>query len=456
MFDNSSYHFHIAELLMVQTGTYNDQVLRPYTANADPRRVMQLHETTFGGRQFNVNALAGIAGQILVPATNHQGIIPIANGWNESRFRFLMRVECGGPFGDDTIYIITGYTDHADTSFSRLLDPNMSFFINNIIALTVAIEQTSMGPIERLRLANASHVLSDQFNNNLHSMRPEDVFSTLSASMYTSKEDYRTNFRMGSKLSKRNNGSAPSYLGKALDAHRQAMSQSESYDDLTAIMSNASGFVKDSTPSDISPLFILSQKTGWRQNNAVTFTELERLSPNLHDVTHVQLAAQLPQPAPHSGQSEHFSGLNGETIAVTMLSQSIPSLMMDCILTHVWFNVTNDTLGGNYEFNFGDAGGFSDMDISPFLQSFQDRFLAEIFNDITRSNNIVISLQVRIDIRGDSFFEINFDNQGFVEYIIPTFSDALMTPVMTTTTEDLAGLSNTISHLADQLSYSYE
>jgi len=456
MYNQAAGHFHVAELLMVESGTYNDQVLRPYTANADPQRVMQLVETTFNGRNFSPSNLAGIAGQILLPSAQNCGVVPISNGWGNSRFRFLMRVECGGAFGNDTVYILTGYTDHADASFSGLLDPGMRLFFNNMIAMNVITEMTPMGPVERLRLANASHILSDTFNNNLTALRPEDVFSNLSAAMYGSPTDYRTNFRMGNKLSRRNNGSAPTYLGNTLNAYRQATSGAEPYDDLASTMSNASGLVRESTVTSVTPLFILSNATQWNTTNYITYQELINLSPTVDNVTHIQFAKTMLNPVPVRGSTEYLHGVTPETIAVSTLSQAVPALMMDCVLTSVWFTITNDTIGGYPEFVYGNAAGFSNVDLEPFLQAFQDRFVAEIYNDLTRGNQIVVSLEVNIDVRGDAFFSINFDNNGPVDYAVPTFADAILAPVLTNDTADLANLSNTISHLSDQLTYAYQ
>lgn len=450
-----SENFIIHQLLMVESGSYHEQPLRPYTANADGSRVAQIAEISNFGRNYMPTTIAGIASQILVPSTEVYGSAAIANGWSCPRFRFMMEVTCDGPFGDNLRYILTGYTDHADVSHGGLLDPNLAFYINNVVILATVHEQTPMGVIERTRLVNAMHLLADHNKTDMISMRPDDLFSAASSLSYVNRQDHRVGFTFGAKLSYRNNGAPSSYLSRALSAQRDAMSMDDGTSDLSATMERAQGIVREQSFSQVVPLHILRSKTSFKDYSSVTFAELDRLSPGLDEVTHIQMARSSPVPVANQNNSEHFYGKTNETLAATVIGQSVPALMMDCILTSVCFSVTNDAYGAQTSFFFGDVRAFSNVDLTPFIEAFQHRFLTEIYPGLTRNNALIVSLEVDMDIRGDSFIKISVDNQGVYEFILPTFADALTPPVLANDVQILDSLASTITHLGDQITNAF-
>ena len=76
----------ITKLMMVETGTYNDQFFRPYRTNMDMGVLASFQEATHAMPRITPTSIAGIASQIMAPTAEPQGNVNIVNGWDTRRF----------------------------------------------------------------------------------------------------------------------------------------------------------------------------------------------------------------------------------------------------------------------------------------------------------------------------------------------------------------------------------
>lgn len=461
----------IRRLLFLETGTYNDMMLRPYQTNVHQRDLVQLQEVTRGGQNLSASNLSGLAGQIIRPASQAHGIANIANGWRQGRFAFMLEVYIPDNFGGARVQYLTGYTDHAEISHGGLLDPNMQLFFNNSIQCRQVVYEAPTGTVLQQRVNDAAHVLSGAYNPSFgsvaqttHTMRPTDVFDAVGAATlgnYGDVVDTRTTFVQGTlKKSERMNAAAPTYLSRLLTTHRDVMAgANDAEDTLPDMMGTAAGVVKEPTLTGDTFLHHLQMETRLAIGGHVTYQELCRVQPNLDHIAKVILARgpHLMQ-APHQvGQTEHWQGTTHETIMATILSHAVPALMMQLMLTKVAFQATNRTLNGQSEVLFADVKSFAseNLDMTQYLQVFDARLRSEVLADLSHGGLIDYTVNCRFDVLGETFIEIQVGGGVPVPYAVPSFADALFAPVLTNNYQNLQTLANDIGMLTDNISVNH-
>lgn len=450
----------VERLLLSETGTYNDPVSRPYYAGIDERTLSAVQEVTRGGANVSASTLSGVAGAILRPIAEGQGIVYVANGWTTRRFRFLMDVVISNNFGCTIRQYISGYTDHADVSASEHIDPNMRLYFNSVVTIRETIEPTLHGNILRPAVSESSHILlgsTPSFNNHgPQSMRPEDVFTTMSHGALPAGNvmDLRSGFVGLAKKSRRSNVSAPVYLSRTLKAYRSVMDDDEAVgSDMSSMMEDARGKVREASLSQ-DPFFgIAIDNTGFSENGSITFAELNWLSPNLIDRTAVAMAKGVHEKSiHHAGQTEHWNGNTHQTQIATIMTHAVPAIMMDLMLTKLSVSMTNMTLDGSFDVRILGYRGFSKgLDYTPYLQLMQQRLEVELLRDISMNNTLGLAIRMEVDVLGDTFVSVGLNGQPFIDYVTPSFADALMAPVMAGSYQPLEMLASTVSELAENL-----
>ncbi len=459
----------IRRLFMVETGSYEDMMLRPYdTSNMNTKHLLQLQEVTQGGRNLAAPTLAGIAGQIVRPASQPQGMAQIPNGWGERRLRFLMEVVEPDGFGGEQVQYLTGFTNYVGVvnNFSQMhLDPNMELYFNTSITTRRVPYQTPMGLSMEQRITDASHILTGHYNpspghlnHTTHTMRPQDVFDAVGASTLTQFGadviDTRTTFA-SSKLKKsiRANTSAPTYLSRLLTTHQNVMMGADTSDDLGKIMAEASGVVREPGITTDPFLNELILRTKLAHGGSITYGELCRLQPGLDDIVHVVLATGINAAHNHQrGLAEGWQGNTHETIMANILIHAVPALMMDLMITKVGFTATNRTQDGQTEVLLTGVRTFTEnVDMEPYLNRFIMRLKAEVLNDLSMNGLIDYYIQATFDAMGETVIDISVGGQPSIRYVSPSFADALFVPVVTNDQFVLNKLANDISTLAENL-----
>lgn len=458
----------ICKALFVETGTYNDLVSRPWDTHVDIPVLHAFQEATRGGTSISAATLSGVAGAMMRPQTEGEGLIAIANGWDTRRLRFMLEIEHEQSFGGRLRQYVTGYTNHVGVvtgmNGQTIIDPNMMLYLNNSITLTSVQEQTPMGIILRSTVADVSHVLSGTyapaFNGNgnvTHTMRPEDVFSTMSLGVLSDTSnvfDGRTTFAQGMvKKSARNNGSAPTYLSKVLNAHQYGMSLDQNNGaDLVEVTNNARGMVLEGLVADDMFLGRLSRETSLSQGSSLTYSELCSLDSTLDSRVVVSLSKPTVQDTHRRGDTENWNNRMPETVAATMLCSSVPSLMTQLMLTGIAFMATNRTMTGEYDVRIlGQKSFVEGMDLTPYLQMFQQRLEVEVLRNLSSNNQIPFAVTMQCDLLGETTVDISIGDGPMVPFNNPQFSDALSAPVVTQNVGTVRQMASDIETLASNL-----
>jgi len=458
----------ILNLIFVETGQYQDMLLRPYHAVVDQRNLNLMQETTQGGQNLTMGALTGVAGQVIAPMTNPQGMISIDNGWGTRRLRFVLVVETEQQFGGRTVQYLSGYTDHNDLSHSGLLDPRMRLYFNNSMLTQIITEMTPMGPQEVQRVMDASQLLMGSYSmgygtmgHQPTTMRPMDVFASQSTAFmrdFTQRPviDGRTNFGVDTiKKSHRQNASAPAYLSKLLQAHKATMTSADVDATDEQLMGNARGFAKEALVGEDAFLAEMMLRSSLRQNGSIQYGELIEYDRTLHDRAQVivqQTAHQLSTGYVAQDAGEHWRGTTHETTVATILSHAVPGLMMDLMLNKIAFSATNMTPGNQIDIKLtGIPYGFANVDPEPQVQQFFQMLRFQLLNDISMGNKMSYEIHAQVDVVGDSQFQISMNGSPLTPYVVPSFSDARFAPVLAANPQTLHDLSTSIIGLADRL-----
>lgn len=453
----------ITRLVMTETGTYNDMVSRPYEAHLDGDTLSAFQEATQWGENVTPSAIAGVAGNIVRPRAQPERQVGIVNGWETPRLRFMMEVEYEAGMGTYVTQVVCGYTDYVGATRSGNIDHNMKLYFNSSIILRHTQAMTSTGRSTISQMADNSHIVTQAnqtpigpsaFGGNSLTMRPEDLFNRMQTGGIPSELtaiDTRQKFIQGIKKSSRKNNLAPSYMSRVLDAHRHSMNDSdygETYEDMCH---KASGTVREGLIHSDGFMRNLTVASNLMEEGFIYFGDLMELDNTIADRAVLSFNTPTTQVSNHSrGDSANWSSTELETVAATALSNSVPSLMMDTMLTKVSFMVTNETFDGTFDCRILNAMHFNkNVSVKEYAERFMHRLQVEVLRDLSRNNNFTVKLEMHCDVIGETHINISMNGGPEIPYVTPSFSDGLLVPVLTTQQETLDGVTTGFEMLSD-------
>lgn len=464
----------VHRLMFFEVGSYHALAIRPYQTHADAQSMGIFNDVTLGGTNLNPNAIAQGCDGLVRPSTQANGTVNIAGGWDESRFVFLMNVSIE-KMGVTVHQVLSGYTDHMGLSLQGSLNPDMRLHFNNSVEIRQSTVLGVNGRQTQMAVRDASHILTDSVGsvhnpnvggwgnsqNNMNyscSMRPQDIFHRVGGSAILQSDVYannaldgRVSFLQGPKKSRRSNASAPIYLSRLLTAHQTAERNSmDAMDDDVDIYDAAKGSVVEQSMMDDGFLSSLDAHSQIMSTGSLTYGELCMSNPHVDQICEV-VKRKAGAPIHHGREANHWNGANNETLIATILSHSVPALMLDLMLLGVEFTATNSTMDTDYAVAVTGANSFAEnIDLTPYVTRFIDRLKLEILTDISRRNRISFGIQMRCDIVADTVIDITL-NGATERFTMPSFCDALAAPVFTNQRSDLDNVANDIMAISNNL-----
>ena len=472
LIDQYRERVEVSKALFVETGTYNDMTMRPYETNFDQNLVNQFGELTLGGTSVSPAALSGIANQFLIPSAQAQTNVTIAEGWDTPRLRFILELTYYDGSGRASMRkILQGYTNHVGVAPSGAIDFNMMLYFNNVVTLRQSTIMTENGSSLRTSVGEASHLIRGDYDMTLGGqpnitwlMRPEDVFSTMGSSALGEEDilDLRVTFaNTPVKKSRRSNGSASHYVSDVIKGYRHSVDSSNYNVDFADALNKASGLVREQPMSGDKFFFDLTNNTAsFAQGGSVTYGEMCSLYPEFDNVAVIIPRKQMVHSQPQGfmggyserGQGEYWTSSNNETVWATVLAQSIPSIMVDGMLTKVTFMATNQTLDGAHSVQMMDAGSFADgLNLVPYVEHFITRLKSEILTGLSNNNHIDYALTASIDVLGDSNIRIRIADGPETDFTSPSFCDALFAPILTNSQSHISKVAYDLQALSDTI-----
>ncbi len=461
--------FQLIQMIMQETGSYNDLGYRPYVPNTQENTLSILQQATNGGDNTSAEAILGVAGQILRPAAQAVGTALIQNGWGTRRFRFLMRVALGNRFqamGSQEA-VISGYSDYTGANPGTLsIDPNMRLYFNNVVLLNATnVTDPNIGVTQMIRMIDNAQIITGEhapvvINSQLTSvgavsMRPEDVYQEMRSSFYTGQNviNDSSTFSAGIKRSNRANNNPAQYLSKILTAHASVMNTNNE-DDYHRALRAAQGMVRENPLSNNLFIHELQRETEIMRTGSVTWGELTHMNPHIDTVTRINfLKPDAIAMSDYTANSARMLGASPECVTATIVANTIPGIMMDCMMVSAAFQVTNRTVTGDVVVQMAGAGSFvQNMDISNMVGRFKHEVALYVDRELTMGRARFIDMTVQANAIGDTSVSVSIDGCPAVPYVIPSFCDAVIAPVVTQGLDALKTLSMDINTLANNIS----
>lgn len=448
----------VVRLLIFETGTYNQQWRRPFVTNCEGPVLNTLQDQVNNTGAITPSMFGGVASMFLQPVSQVEKHIDIACGWNERRNRFMLEVEHTTAIGSKVRELIMGYTSHVGIgNMGQSIDHSMIFYINSIMMLRDQNVMTESGLIVRPTVINNSHLLANNhfggisMDNSYRDqwMRPEDVYVLIDRQYMEPINpgdmvfDTRNASSASAVKSKRNNGVASQYIADVLSgwmSARKDVSVSSEYNDMHATLQKAREHAALNSETLTSRDFFLTAISGVRGEpigNNFKFTDLSKLDPNAWNNTVITIPGQMERSQMHvAGTTADWNGADRNSVVASILSSSVPGLMMDLGLTVVGLQSTNRSIGGLPFTMFTAAKSFVDnIDLTPFMDTFKNRFESEIVRNISSDNQTDYQIHLLVDLLGESHISVAVDGGPMYDYVVPSFCDALMSPVITSSTE---------------------
>lgn len=449
-----TYGFHkvqnlrITRVFLQETGTYNKQFVRPYNTMLDQFTLKALVDKSVSsnGGRLDANTFSGMAGQFIMPQATPEAEIALVGGWNERRIRFMMEVTCDFSTGGTSNIYVQGYTDFQGITNNQHIAPDMVFYINSLITTRKTAIPGPFGIQEVETIIDNSHLLCNNGWNSILTpgqqslLRPQDIFHRMETSSIpgvadgsTLIADARVTVRNEATKSYRSNGLPAAYTAKVIDGYiggQHGYSYAQNQED---IFSSARGKVSEE-PVVMDPfLAAISQIKGNNIiNNRFTYRDLQALAPYVDSVTKYFVMGHAERAKLHqanTGTAEWHSS-DRTTVVASILSQSVPAIMMDLMLSNLVFKSTNHDFTGQMNTIVIYSMSFSSMKLERFVEMFKRRLEDEVIKDITFGNQVSYLIEMRVDLLGETWISIALEGRPAIEYVVPSFCDNLFVPVV--------------------------
>lgn len=468
---NKSSTLHVVAMRIQETGTYNAQYLRPYTTDMDHRtmdRVVNMaSQAKETGQQITAIGMASLndGRPIVTPSTQPEAMINIANGWNERRFRFLLTVDQVFHVGGVHRYYLTGYSTHADIGHAGGLDRDMQFYINSVVRTRIVEAVTPMnGMISHEAMINNRHVIANNnwegsmSPNQLYMMRPEDIYTTIGLSSMTRGStdvlnDTRIMAQRTATTSDLVNGLPHMYASKILNTYISASNAQSTYEHGRGdLISDAQKLCINDNDNPFIVAISRIREFGYI-SNSFTINEMCRIDPTAYEKIQYFPLSQADYGIIHSaGQTSDWHGQDGLTIAAIKICQAVPGLMGSVMLQNINFSSTNSTLDSMFRTTVAFADSMNKENMPMRCNAFVTRFEQEVLRDITANNQISYYLEVRADSFGETWVKLSFNNGPMFEYVVPSFCDNLLAPIITSNNQNALQISSDFGTLLDGIS----
>ena len=502
----------VEELVLFQTGTYNDQFRRDYRVNGGNQNgymnaMDKLNEVTRDGTNLNATAIAQAGLTIIAPATEAtpQSFVQLPNGWGQERFIFMMKVRVTQAMSNIiNYYYLTGYTDTNEVSLSGHIASNLAFYINNSCLVREISNVIHGALVPQLTGVQISQVLTGQHHtgmsalgptgNNDYQMLPSTI-AEMAGSLATTQFvpagmpgqlgqpnqpmlDTTPMFFKGSMLQFRDNNMPNRWLSRYLQGYSVGMADSYNDETNTNMFKAMAGSIPEPLFQNDEVLTLLKRNSmfGDRNRGFVTWQELCQVSPGLDGRTTVnrvrpQDLAYLQQ----AGTSESWGAATRNAWAATIVSQIVPSIMAPLMLTRITFTLTNMVLGGGWQvqihsnaadlYGTNQYGGAtndqyvitpksfmsSNVDISNYLEQFRLRILTELAPALLYSPDWPIHLTVDAQLMRDTVIDISVAGEMKEHFVFPTFADNLLAPVLTNNYGNVQAMSVDLIKIANDV-----
>lgn len=449
----------ISKLFFMKVGGQQAQYSRPFHSRVDPQIQSEFNFLANNKEPILSSNIMDLSSKIIFPNPQHSGIVNIPNGWENQKLIFFMEIEDQTDYaGSMRTQVITGFTDKADYTMSGKLAPDTRLYFNNSVSILESTVWTPNGQTKSRRMENSAHILHADAGVGIRgpsalSMRPTDIFGILSSDALqhdTMVIDCTPLFHNGTQLASRKDEYSPTYIERAFKSYDAANSNHHSSD--RNVFYDAKNYSKQMSSNLSNFILKLKANSSLSYSDYVTYEELcsvfyadqiATIFTQANDVTPAGMTSTYT-----ASNTCGWQGANYETIDANYLIHSMPSLMVDMLISDVSLASTNDTLNGEIKTIIQGVNGFSSkIDMRNYIQAFISRFDFEHMRKLTMNNQRLVKLNLNMNLMGESYIRIQYDNNHPYEFLAPSFADGFFSPLITRNQQDLREMAHTFDTL---------
>lgn len=449
----------VVKLLFMKVGGQQTQFSRPFHSRVDQNIQNEFNFLANNKEPVLASNMIDLSSKIIFPNPQISGIVNIPNGWENQKLIFFMEIEDQVDYAGSTrTQVITGFTDKCDYSFSGTLAPDTKLYFNNSVSILESTVWTPNGQTKSRRMENSAHILHAEAIPSIRgpsalSLRPVDVFGVLASDALvndTSVIDCTAMFHNGMQLSSRKDEFSPTYIEKAFKSYDSARNNHHGSDQ--ALYYDAKNYSKQMSSNLSNFVMKLKANSSLAYSDFVTYEELCTTF-NVDQIAQIFTQANQVTPAGMTStytaaNTCNWNGANYETIDANYLIHALPALMVDMLISDVSLASTNDTLNGEIKTVIQGVEGFSSkIDMRNYIQAFINRFEFEHMRRLTNNNQRLVKLNLNMNLMGESYIKLQYDNNHAYEFLAPSFADGFFSPLITRSQDDLRGLVHTFDTL---------
>lgn len=469
--------YRIIDLKIVEAGFHHEQYTRPYDVNFSAGTIETLRERmeNEGGRLSStaIGSTFGTSDGVFVsaaPDVNADGegmVADIPYGWEERRYRFVLIFETTTPNGPE-LEVVQGFTSHWEdpTIQSSRLPDDTEFVINAISKMRQTRTKTGRGYTDGWKAGSSDHILSSSsggigrgrnglLDNTLFTLRPTEIIGIAASSAY--RDELNDSGGVNAvgimnnlpTLASRSNNTATAYASKFFSAVGRSYATdliggSQEAEDtggfgIDSRIATARTYLHESSYTDYNFCTALS-RIHTVKTKTFTLGDLFRIDPNAPDS--IGTASLLDDSAFTSTRfNEYTSEWYGQDISTqvaAILGSSVPVIMSRYGIMKCSFTMTNQTIDGTHNFAFTTKPGsiMGTVTVSDkLINNFQDTLIDECVRQISENNARDYNMTCSFSLIGDSVIKISMDGGDEYTYAIPSYTDGLLSPQITSDQE---------------------
>ncbi|WP_107333785.1 hypothetical protein [Klebsiella pneumoniae] len=478
----------VISAIFFTTSNYDDQYGSSFTTHFDNGVKDRILKATDHGKNINSITLSSMVNDAISMTSKRGSLIEIPGGWGEKRLSFIITFLISDYNGTTQRQVLTGFTDYNGVStISGDLDDNMEMFINNSVIIRDTILDTGRGRVLRPRIESSEYIIRGRGRGEGHVglrrdkgerlIRPHDIFNDVGIRDYQRYHsggdqiiDTRADLVGDIKMGSRRENNASDYISTVLKAGvlAETMEQPSWNPDSSFAgeeMSKselAAGAVNVSKTED-NPLFTqFLQECDFYQEGTIRLCDMARMVdwPETYHgepVTRFINPKQVEERGYQSyerGRGASLGGAGAEAVAVRIISQAVPSILMTNHISDAMVVFSNDNpLGEMHVEVYGERPLIPGANVSANISAVRQLIEFQVANPISHNGNIIVTCSIDCSAITDIKINLSLDGQPEELYVIPMYCDGLISPQKTDDFDLASKITNdfqtTIQELAD-------
>lgn len=466
----------VKKFLIYETRGHAPQFRRAYKPQADNLVKQVLEERISKVDRITTGDMVGIAHQFLKPddaPEDRLNPIEIVNGWEAPRCRWYLELEFDfGGLSSTITECFMGYTDLSANDGmsmqSNFIAPDMTFYMNSVSHLKQQRVNTLDGIQTHFNVTDTSQILANhqyggaRQNEQLFRMRPDDLFAAMTTTHldFGKNHDGRNVMNQTAQKATRTSTIAPAFMAKVLDSYLVSSQKCGDFgnDEPVDILSDARGRAHQQSSAAQDPFMrAVSQieNSGTFSQDMFQYSTLCKIDPNADNIAEVFLVGDVEHQKDFVDGFDtanwNEGGLYSQFAAI--LSQAVPTLMMECGLRRIWFSSTNKKLDQQIHTGVLRIESFSNLfSLQKQGDEFVDRLNNEVLYDLSFNNTMDYQLEMRMTMHGEVEIMLALnDHEKPERFVAPLFADSLTTPIVTGNYNRLTGMAEAFGRLAGEL-----